>query len=617
MTGILTRIFTFFSESSAKAATPLVPKPDHIWCIPVDGQGNIIKDRAPQAGDFMARRPVSYHFGGSVPTYVPDSRKRKPEQMAELVAYQLSEKNFREKLDRAVFDLSQTPDGRRLLELAHREGFAIVKDDRTLDARGALGLADYKNKIIPIHSKSSPTEMSLTLKHELQHMEDIKNGAGYSTSDRFVDALVHSRAMEASARVSEAVYAYEARVGDPKGPAWQYRPPGVWDKFAHKLPEMSKAARSYLEGSRAVSLDQFAAAVFPAFYRERPTLASYDEDMISSFSKIITPIPVPLPPERYMDPEIRRYQRNLPHIFMYRETADHRSKLASCLTIAGKPFLHLSDFDPTSGAAGALLECSMPKFQKLAEAVKTIWPNNTPPPLDVPVYETYKDAEPERKKSGFFKKSPRARTLPAGVPLIVQPDKFEVYTLPKPERYETHADLLKAIIDVPGYMARDPVSAIGFALDDFSGRMGRGGQIDDLVRAGLRVPIMALPESYIERIMVNLDASSGKKFDAHKDAFGGLPEPQLALCRHWQEMARRGIDPYTGNIKNPERERFFEWTAAGIWGKELSKCFPRGAEAPPPEMPNMQAIARERLANLPKPKPQEHYLCVTAPTRKN
>ena len=167
-----------FGRSAGITAPKEPPVPTGEWQLIVDKSGNPVNDRPAAIGDMLARRPVQYHYGGTIPGYKPDKSKSLTENMAARTDYEMRSIENRALLDKAIFLLSQTDDGRRLLNTALSQEFTFVFDPERTQKEGAAGLCDYTNKLIPLNEGSTPEQVALTVKHELQHMEDIKNGAG-------------------------------------------------------------------------------------------------------------------------------------------------------------------------------------------------------------------------------------------------------------------------------------------------------------------------------------------------------------------------------------------------------------------------------------------------------
>ena len=268
---------TYFPPPAATAR----PVPQGQWQLIVDANGDRVQSRTPAATDFLARHPVEYIYGGTFPKVEwkrPYSRDQvKAEDRREFIDHLIRDKRNREFLDKAVFLLSQTDDGRRLLEKSKKLGFQFVFDDSLCMEHGAVGLCDYTNKKIPLAEGRSPAEVALTLKHELQHMEDMENGLGYSSADIPKNGIFGNRTLESNARVSEAVATAELLLGSPKGPSQQFRSAALLNNFWRKNPEMAKAAYGALDDAKAGKWESYAAKIFPAYFKPTHTLEYYDK----------------------------------------------------------------------------------------------------------------------------------------------------------------------------------------------------------------------------------------------------------------------------------------------------------------------------------------------------
>ena len=97
------------------------PTPQGAWQLIVDSDGELVLNRPPTERDFLARRPVEYLYGGTIPKYDPKQGGSLTDKIAASMDNAVRDFRNKQLLDRAVFLLSQTDDGRRLLEKAKAE----------------------------------------------------------------------------------------------------------------------------------------------------------------------------------------------------------------------------------------------------------------------------------------------------------------------------------------------------------------------------------------------------------------------------------------------------------------------------------------------------------------
>ena len=152
---------------------------DH-WNIPVDVNGDRITDRQSGPNDFLARSPVKCVFGGTHPKPkvidgdVNLSNADHQKMIEARISYEIQALKNAENIEKAIFLVSQTDDGRRLLEKAKTDGCEIIFDsDIRDDVNGFFMPAD--NQIV-LKQGLTAESVATTLKHEMQHWEDNQNG---------------------------------------------------------------------------------------------------------------------------------------------------------------------------------------------------------------------------------------------------------------------------------------------------------------------------------------------------------------------------------------------------------------------------------------------------------
>ena len=263
------------------------PKPAPPYTRIVDKNGDEIVGRKPNGGDFLARPPMDFDYAGTVPKFSPHDHHSLRDKMGAAMEYAARDYKNRQNLEKAVFLLSQTEDGRRLLAKARKMEFKFVFDHGQTSDRGAVGMCDYSNKIIPLAEGRNPAAVALTLKHELQHMEDIEKGITYHSNCTLLSSIMADRALEANARVSEAIAASELYLGDPKGPAQQFRSSTLFANFFHSKPAVAEAAFKNISAAKEGKWDAFALPVFKAYQGLIKTLDYYDDNLADMYKKIL------------------------------------------------------------------------------------------------------------------------------------------------------------------------------------------------------------------------------------------------------------------------------------------------------------------------------------------
>jgi len=168
-----------------RAAAPVIPAPAFIT---VNRRG-----AAPEPGDITcnALSPLPYHYRASCNPAPPQTLQR---------------------LDRAVFLLSQTATGRALLSQAYQRGVALQFDPPLMQRWRANGLASKVDRLVLLSDRLRPEEMALTLAHELGHFAQyagapqIQKGQLYGP---YRHGLGYVYAVEGDAHAHEAVVAFE------------------------------------------------------------------------------------------------------------------------------------------------------------------------------------------------------------------------------------------------------------------------------------------------------------------------------------------------------------------------------------------------------------------------
>jgi hypothetical protein len=568
------------------------PQPEGYWSIIVDANGDTVTDRPPAATDFLARRPIDYIDGGTEPAFKKDPRLNEKENTRNLVDYEIRSQKNKEHLQKAVFLLSQTDDGARLLSKAKQMGFRLVFNDDLCKERNASGLCDYANKQIPLASGSSAANVALTLKHELQHMEDIKNGMSYGLSDTPRSAILLDRALEGNARVSEAVAAAEALIGSPQGPARQFRTAALFNELWRACPQMAQEAQAALPQAAENKWTTFAAKVLPAYFRETATLALYEKDYFKFIDKYVPdtsrsikaakdgPYQDLAAHQKYVD----SVRSNANTLFTNdRWTAD---KIAPLLTIRGMPYMKEiaeKGFSLASEAATALTATAPALFEKLKQNIRTVLPESEKPTLlDLPVQKTaiVLPALPN-PYAGYTSKLETEAFTP-----IQLPNRVDGRSLNNGLRdHEFTTKLFNDAFKAMKSGATD-TDRIHYVVNDYlhrnAGIANVRGLMDNLLEAGLRAPIGAFPEKYL----FDLRARATLSVRYHKDGQGSDISPNEAkLLDHWQQMKDKGMDPLWIDASNKQASWVAQDGHSDVWEKEVLsylKDRPADAKSPAP-----------------------------------
>ncbi len=191
------------------------------WSLRVDAEG-----RKTPNGAFVARPPVPYHGGNTVPRNGVDDVTALREAIAN-----------RKLLDHAVFIASQTPYTRSLLQFAYRENIGIEFDKDALDRRGAGALLDTNPRTgavtLVLNSEVTPCKAGPalfragTLSHELTHAIRNKKKFFYKDGHTLRSAIITGDLQEGDARAG-GVRAYaDFMVGRPSDPSNRWKPPAL------------------------------------------------------------------------------------------------------------------------------------------------------------------------------------------------------------------------------------------------------------------------------------------------------------------------------------------------------------------------------------------------------
>lgn len=563
---IFSRVFNIFGRSNgvtAEASAPAldeysrpvpdtVPVPTGAWSLIVDENGDQVVTRQPRATDMLARPAVAYLYGGTQPEFRMEKSSDQFHNLPGMIDYECRAQRNKEYLDKAVFLLSQTDDGRRLLELARHNKFTLLFDPSRVAEEGAVGLCDFTGKVVPLAEGRSPAEVALTLKHELQHMEDMSKGATYHANHTPQTARMTDRALEGNARVSEAIAAAEMLLGSPQGPEQQFRTPALARNFWHKNQPMAEAAQAALPLAKKADWTAFAAKVFPAYFKQADTLDYYDA-RYAEYAKSVVP---EVTPEQMKTEKGRQATAIAEQLFSQSRNAED---IAGAITIRGAKYL--SPAVLLSEAGLAVAEKALPILMEAKEKLLKILPGAaTAAGLDAKASTQKPDARLPNPYKPFLSEL----TGPDAFEPIVMPTRIDggYYTTGERHNAAVSAFMQKEMDGMKS--GRTELDRLHYSINTYLHR-GAGfanprGLVSDLVEAGLRAPVAAFPQEYLQDLY-------GRMYSAARAGVTGdnspLSKQELKLISHWQDMKNRGMDPvwisaemksqsYVGNDKMVE-----------------------------------------------------------------
>lgn len=505
--------------------------------IHVDRNGDQIVDREPGLDDFVARPAAPFRYGGTIPVYVPgeasSSMAEATKKCLERVEYEIRAQRNRILIEKAVFKLSQTDDGLRLLKKAWDADFRFVFDHERVEAVGAAGLCSYDKKTIALGEGLTVASVELILKHELQHFEDFCNGVSRNAEHTLQSAVIASRGVEANARVSEAVYAMQMMYGRPDGPDNQFRSAEAIHEFQRTQPEMALAALKNKKPAKEGRWQEFANAVFYSYYRQQSTLEYYDGYIADSYCKAL---------EKGKGAAIGS---------ILTKDIWNGEKLAEKLTICGKVFLRgaeiLNDdfFKGLTGAAVHALRNIRASLQKSRDAGGESAKGLEIPMRKMTVGQALKGVA-ESLRSSFT----RAVVFhpPSEKPFdpFVYPARIDGirHTDGRKQNAASAENFNKGVkTQTSGYTEIDKIH---FAMSDYIRHEPQNifGAVNSLLEAGMRMPIAAFTPEYLHDLHRRVRQTAGKSPEHSM-----LSGEEIKLFSHWQEMEKRGFDPIWGTPK--------------------------------------------------------------------
>jgi hypothetical protein len=572
---ILGKLKNPFSRSSALAlpsayapenrtlSTP--PKRQREHTIFVNSDAEKLNISKPSNNHYLARPAKDYKYAGTIPNFERDPTLSELENNVAAFKHHLNDNKNKKLLDKAVFLLSQTDDGRRLLNIAQEQEYTFVFDTEYMEKEGAAGMHDSTKKLISLKEGLTAENVTLTLKHELQHMDDSLHGISYSSDHTLTSATIAQRTLEANARLSEAIAAIELYSGSPNGPEGQYRSASLFRTLYTKHPEIADIAFRHVKKPKTYPLEKTAQDIFKAYWNKNDTLNFYDARLAKMYAdRILPPVEHVFDTSRADYANLRdEYKTQEKYIYAAQlsitgmatngawENEEAFEKLKDMITIKGKPFFDDTSFlsDPSSLS---LAEQTTSSTQRLAAQASAFSPelNET---LSTNMYAPSRIQTEEDK--GFSSPFPPPETtekefLPIQLPH--ERDSFNHLTNGQTANESVTKDF-EQIHAKTKHAPASEIEQINIAVSEFCDdpHQNTRGHMSDLVTAGLRAPMAALPTEYIVYMCEHLNYSS-------QHGIGGLSAEDLIMIEHWQEMTSNGYHPiygcpYTDFDKDPKR----------------------------------------------------------------
>lgn len=237
----------------------------------------------PPASVFL---PAAGNHADANPAANPYARPQGPAHAAiDLDVFQTPElAGFESTAEEAIFILSQSATGRRLMQNAMNADYGVIFiEDPDKNLRGYV---DWKHKNIFLAKEPDPRLLALTLGHELAHVSQHVNG-GVDINvieDHPLHALKKFIAIEADARAYEIKIALELEYGDEANPG-ALRFKNLAQMAAVKtdigvMPQMvARIEQRMQEGS--IMPDRIMAVCFRAFYYDVTLRATYENRLMT------------------------------------------------------------------------------------------------------------------------------------------------------------------------------------------------------------------------------------------------------------------------------------------------------------------------------------------------
>ncbi len=230
--------------------------------------------------------------------------------------------NVSNKVEKALFMMSQTRIGRHLLKIGQEENIKITIDDERFENREGVK-AELDKKDIFLQSKYEAEELAFSLIHELMHVSQDKKEilGGYLFSYRLDRAIQLTWGKESEAYSASAQFAAELSIGDPKAPENAWKNQSVLDILKVNDPVSHMITQAVLQNNEDDMWNgNHMAMQFHMFYTRPEDRDLYAQHVIEYFNKAKDALDV------------------LQNLSLYTDDFDH-SDLKKEFNYLGKPYL--------------------------------------------------------------------------------------------------------------------------------------------------------------------------------------------------------------------------------------------------------------------------------------
>lgn len=236
------------------------------------------------APDFSAAALRGKAAGPALVPYTRPAGNAAP--LSDLTVFETPElAGFEAAAEEAIFILSQSETGRRLMQNAIGAGYGVVfVDDPDKNLRGYV---DWEQKLVFLAKETDPRLLALTLGHELAHVSQHVNG-GVNINvikDHPLHTLKKFLAIEADARAYEIIIALELEYPAAAEDRDRIRFGGMAQVAATKvdIDVMPKLVASMVPrlADGSLTRDRAMAACFRAFYYDIALRATYENRLMT------------------------------------------------------------------------------------------------------------------------------------------------------------------------------------------------------------------------------------------------------------------------------------------------------------------------------------------------
>ncbi len=244
----------------------------------VDADGNRVKG-APKPGLFAARSTLPFHGGYfHIPDQLIEGLKQANPDLDEVEWAKAYAKQGSQRLEKAIFLVSQRDFGRDLLRDAYEKGTFINLDADTLAKERFGGSYSKEEQMVRLSHRDEPKEMALIAAHELRHSahQAILPNKNDSVESRYKK----NRIIEFDSRTAAVVFAYQASLPAPGERPGDYRPPDFLSTLEEMNPHLAREAKKHRHLAEKGDWQGFAGQVFVAASKEFMTNGSYDQRLL-------------------------------------------------------------------------------------------------------------------------------------------------------------------------------------------------------------------------------------------------------------------------------------------------------------------------------------------------